>query len=34
LENAVWFYPEPLPMVAAIKDHLAFYADKVPVAKV
>ena len=30
-ENAAWFYAEPLPMVAGIKGHLAFYRDKVEV---
>ena len=28
-ENAVWTYEEPYPGVAAIKDHLAFYPDRV-----
>ena len=28
-ENAVWSYASPLEAVAAIKGHLAFYADKV-----
>jgi uncharacterized protein (DUF427 family) len=27
--NAVWSYEQPLAQVAVIKDHLAFYADKV-----
>lgn len=27
--NAVWTYEEPFPAVAAIKDHLAFYPDRV-----
>ena len=27
--NAVWFYADPYPAVAAIKDHVAFYADRV-----
>ena len=27
--NAVWSYEEPYPAVAAIKDHLAFYPDRV-----
>ncbi len=30
-ENAVWTYEAPYPAVARIKDHLAFYADKVEV---
>lgn len=29
--NAVWCYEDPFPAVAAIKDHLAFYPDKVDV---
>jgi uncharacterized protein (DUF427 family) len=28
-ENAVWTYEDPFPGVAAIKDHLAFYPDRV-----
>jgi uncharacterized protein (DUF427 family) len=28
-ENAVWTYEAPYPVVAAIEDHLAFYADRV-----
>lgn len=27
--NAVWSYEEPYPAVNAIKDHLAFYSDRV-----
>jgi uncharacterized protein (DUF427 family) len=27
--NAVWSYETPYPAVAAIKDHLAFYPDRV-----
>ena len=27
--NAVWTYEAPFPAVAAIKDHLAFYPDRV-----
>lgn len=27
--NAVWSYEDPHPAVAAIKDHLAFYPDRV-----
>lgn len=26
-ERAVWSYPDPFPAFAAIRDHLAFYAD-------
>lgn len=29
-ENAVWTYETPIPAVAEIKDHLAFWADKFP----
>ncbi len=29
LENAVWTYENPYPDVAEIKDHLAFYSNKV-----
>lgn len=28
-KNAVWSYQEPLPAVAGIKDHLAFYPDRI-----
>ncbi|MGH9092321.1 MAG: DUF427 domain-containing protein [Acidimicrobiales bacterium] len=31
LEGAVWHYPEPYPAVAAIRGHVAFYADRVAV---
>ena len=27
--NAVWTYPEPYDAVASIKDHVAFYPDRV-----
>jgi uncharacterized protein (DUF427 family) len=27
--NAVWTYEDPFPFVAEIKDHLAFYPDRV-----
>ena len=27
-ENIAWFYPEPLPWVAGIRDHLAFYDER------
>jgi uncharacterized protein (DUF427 family) len=29
VENAVWSYESPYEAVTAIKDHLAFYADRV-----
>jgi uncharacterized protein (DUF427 family) len=28
-ENAVWTYEAPYPVVVAIKDHVAFYPDRV-----
>lgn len=28
-ENSVWSYEEPYPAMAQIKEHVAFYADKV-----
>jgi uncharacterized protein (DUF427 family) len=28
-ENAVWTYEKPYPAMAPIKDHLAFYPDRV-----
>lgn len=31
IENAVWAYPEPLPKVAEIRDHVAFYPNKVTI---
>jgi uncharacterized protein (DUF427 family) len=31
LPAAVWYYPDPFPAVADIKDHVAFYADRVTV---
>jgi uncharacterized protein (DUF427 family) len=31
--NAVWTYEAPFPAVAAIKDHLAFYPDRVEVTE-
>lgn len=31
--NAVWTYEAPYPAVAAIKDHLAFYPDRVEIAQ-
>jgi uncharacterized protein (DUF427 family) len=32
-ENAVWEYQDPYPAVAAIKDHVAFYADRVEITE-
>jgi uncharacterized protein (DUF427 family) len=30
-EDAVWFYPEPRPAVEAIRDHVAFYPNRVEI---
>jgi uncharacterized protein (DUF427 family) len=32
--NSVWSYEEPHPAVAAIKDHLAFYPDRVDAIRI
>jgi uncharacterized protein (DUF427 family) len=32
--NAVWTYENPFPAVAVIKDHLAFYPDRVAITEV
>jgi uncharacterized protein (DUF427 family) len=32
LSGAVWYYPEPYGAVEAIRDHVAFYADRVTVS--
>lgn len=31
LTDAVWYYDDPFPAVADIKDHVAFYADRVAI---
>ena len=31
LTAALWYYDDPFPAVAEIKDHVAFYADRVAV---
>jgi uncharacterized protein (DUF427 family) len=31
--NAVWSYQQPKPVAAAIKDHLAFYPDRVEIVR-
>ncbi|THD44055.1 MAG: DUF427 domain-containing protein [Bradyrhizobium sp.] len=31
--NAVWTYEQPKPVAAAIKDHLAFYPDRVQIER-
>ena len=28
MTNAAWFYPDPVPAYAALKNHLAFYPSK------
>lgn len=33
-ENAIWSYESPHPAVAAIKDHIAFYPDRVDAIEV
>jgi uncharacterized protein (DUF427 family) len=33
LDNAVWTYEQPYDAVSDIKDHLAFYADRVDIAE-
>ena len=33
LDNAVWTYEQPYDAVSGIKDHLAFYADRVEIAE-
>ena len=31
LENAVWYYPQPLEYVPELKGYLSFYTDKVEI---
>ncbi len=31
LADTVWYYPDPSPAVAEIKDHVAFYSDRVTI---
>jgi uncharacterized protein (DUF427 family) len=33
LDNAVWTYEQPYDAVSDIKDHLAFYADRVEITE-
>lgn len=33
LDNAVWTYEQPYDAVSGIKDHLAFYADRVEITE-
>jgi uncharacterized protein (DUF427 family) len=33
LDNVVWTYEQPYDAVSGIKDHLAFYADRVDIAE-
>jgi uncharacterized protein (DUF427 family) len=28
-ENALWYYPEPCPLVAPVRDHVAFWGDAI-----
>ncbi|RUT31207.1 DUF427 domain-containing protein [Arsenicitalea aurantiaca] len=28
-DNAVWYYPDPCPLVAPVQDHLAFWGDAI-----
>lgn len=30
-KNAVWYYPDPCPLVERIQDHVAFWGDRVRV---
>jgi uncharacterized protein (DUF427 family) len=32
-ENAIWTYEAPFDAVSAIKDHVAFYADRVQISE-
>jgi uncharacterized protein (DUF427 family) len=32
LQDAIWYYADPYPAVAQIKDHVAFYTTKVDLA--
>ena len=34
LENSIWTYETPFPAMTEIKDHLAFYPDKVKIEEV
>lgn len=34
IERAAWSYPNPSPAFAALKDHLAFYANRVDACRV
>ncbi|CAI7617079.1 unnamed protein product [Penicillium viridicatum] len=33
LENAAWYYREPYDAAADIKDHVAFYSDRVQISQ-
>lgn len=33
LENAAWYYPQPSSAAAEIKDHVAFYGNKVQIER-
>lgn len=30
-ENAVWYYPDPCPLVEAVRDHVAFWGDEIKI---
>jgi uncharacterized protein (DUF427 family) len=30
-ENAVWYYPDPCPLVEPIRDHVAFWGDAITI---
>ncbi len=32
-QDAVWYYADPCPQVAAIKDHVAFWGDQIEVVR-
>lgn len=34
ITDAAWSYPDPIPAVAAIAGHLAFYPDKVTIERI
>ncbi|MHA1549053.1 MAG: DUF427 domain-containing protein [Alphaproteobacteria bacterium] len=31
--DAIWFYPDPCPQVGAIKDHVAFWGDRIEIVR-
>lgn len=30
-ENAVWYYPDPCPLVEKVRDHLSFWGDRIEI---